>query len=550
MAGATRCRRAPAFVTPAGRWKRPAGGPWPLRHGGLVPPRRPFDRHIWGSGRRRCPPAYDRAVADGSFRPGGAASRSSSSGRGSSTRAGPGGPGAPPAGPGARRRAAGRTRKAAREAVAGSPVHDVLVVGGGPAGSSCAYWLAEAGWDVALVEKKRFPREKTCGDGLTPRSVRQLADMGLEDSLAGAHRFSGLRAHGFGRVLDLPWPEHPSFPSYGYIITRHDLDGIVNERAAKAGRHRLAGHRGGVAPIADDGPAAGGTPPGLALPRGGAVVDRARPAGTTREVRARYVVVADGANSRFGRALGIRPRPRPPDGDGPARLLPVAPPRRPVDRVAPRHPRRRRERWCPATGGSSRWATGGSTSGSACSPPTGGGRGSTPPPDGQLRERGPPPSWELSPETSCGPPTGGKLPMGLAVGPRAGANAAGGRRRRRLPSTPSTARASPTATRPGAWPPPRSARRCRASGVGGPGRVRPAPPGRLRPLLPGGPGLRPDDQPPRGACGCASGSACTRSSSCPSSCASWPTSCAPTTVGAAEAGYRAMAAIARLLPPD
>ncbi len=39
-------------------------------------------------------------------------------------------------------------------------VHDVLVVGGGPSGSSCAYWLAEAGWDVALVEKKVFPARR------------------------------------------------------------------------------------------------------------------------------------------------------------------------------------------------------------------------------------------------------------------------------------------------------------------------------------------------------------------------------------------------------
>ena len=65
---------------------------------------------------------------------------------------------------------------------------------------------------MALVEKKVFPREKTCGDGLTPRSVRQIADMGIEGALAGAHRFTGLRAHAYGKVLDLPWPEHPTSP--------------------------------------------------------------------------------------------------------------------------------------------------------------------------------------------------------------------------------------------------------------------------------------------------------------------------------------------------
>ena len=46
--------------------------------------------------------------------------------------------------------------------------YDVLVVGGGPAGAATGYWLAQAGHDVLVVEKKTFPREKTCGDGLTP----------------------------------------------------------------------------------------------------------------------------------------------------------------------------------------------------------------------------------------------------------------------------------------------------------------------------------------------------------------------------------------------
>ena len=113
--------------------------------------------------------------------------------------------------------------------------HDVLVVGGGPSGAACAYWLARAGHDVLLVEKKRFPREKTCGDGLTPRAVRQLEDMGLAEDLAGYHRFGGLRSIAFGRTLELEWPAAPGFPSYGYVVTRHDLDAMVAGRATKEG---------------------------------------------------------------------------------------------------------------------------------------------------------------------------------------------------------------------------------------------------------------------------------------------------------------------------
>ena len=120
-----------------------------------------------------------------------------------------------------------------------------MIVGAGPSGSACAYWLARAGWSVCLVEKKAFPREKTCGDGLTPRSVRQLADMGLEGAVAAhGHRYRGLRAHGFGASLELAWPEHPRFPNYGYTITRFDLDGLVAGAAENAGALVLHPYRG------------------------------------------------------------------------------------------------------------------------------------------------------------------------------------------------------------------------------------------------------------------------------------------------------------------
>jgi len=97
-------------------------------------------------------------------------------------------------------------------------VYDVAIVGAGPSGSACAYWLAEAGWSVCLVEKKTFPREKTCGDGLTRGRSNQLREMGLEDSVAAkGHRFNGLRAFGFGATLEMNWPNTRFFQA-----TLHD----------------------------------------------------------------------------------------------------------------------------------------------------------------------------------------------------------------------------------------------------------------------------------------------------------------------------------------
>jgi flavin-dependent dehydrogenase len=126
--------------------------------------------------------------------------------------------------------------------------HDVLVVGGGPAGAATAYWLAKAGHDVVVLEKKAYPRDKTCGDGLTPRAVHQLTEMGLAPELERFHRYDGLRATAGGRALELAWPPHPVFPSHGFVVKRRDLDEVVAQHAATAGATILDGHEA-VAPL-------------------------------------------------------------------------------------------------------------------------------------------------------------------------------------------------------------------------------------------------------------------------------------------------------------
>jgi geranylgeranyl reductase family protein len=301
---------------------------------------------------------------------------------------------------------------------AADKVHDVVVIGGGPSGSSCAYWLADAGWDVAVVEKKHFPRVKTCGDGLTPRAVRQLADMGLEESLAGSHKYGGLRAYGFGQSLEMQWPDHPNFPNYGYTITRHDLDGLVAERAVKAGATLWAGTEV-VAPIVDE----GASPPAAsdALPHLTGVTIKDKESGATRPLRGRYVVVADGANSRVGRMLGTNRR----------RDLPLGMALRGYY-TSDRHDDQFIESHLDI-----RDAAGDVVPGYGWIFPMGDGRvnvgvgllstdrrwkGVNTSHLMELFVAQAPESWGLTPEACLGPPTGGKLPMGLSIGPRVGTN--------------------------------------------------------------------------------------------------------------------------------
>src|ERR1700681_2540097 len=119
---------------------------------------------------------------------------------------------------------------------------DVIIVGAGPAGSTTAFYLAQAGLDVLLLEKARVPREKVCGDGLTPRAVKALVGMGIsvgeED---GWVRNKGLRVIGAGKRMELCWPELASYPGYGLVRTRHDMDETLARRAQQAGARLVEG---------------------------------------------------------------------------------------------------------------------------------------------------------------------------------------------------------------------------------------------------------------------------------------------------------------------
>jgi menaquinone-9 beta-reductase len=185
---------------------------------------------------------------------------------------------------------------------------DVIVVGAGPAGSTTASYLAKAGLDVLLLEKSSFPREKVCGDGLTPRAVKALVGMGIPvTEQDGWLPNKGLRIIGGGVRLELPWPDLASYPGYGLVRNRLGFDETLARSAQKAGVRLIEGMNV-TGPVLDDrtGRITGVTARQSGPDAGGSGADAGL--GAQRSYRARLVVAADGNSSRLSVAMGLRKR--------------------------------------------------------------------------------------------------------------------------------------------------------------------------------------------------------------------------------------------------
>ncbi len=233
--------------------------------------------------------------------------------------------------------------------------------------------------------------------------------MGLFDQLVTHHRYDGLRAKAFGKELLLPWPEHPTYPSHGYVVTRSDLDDLVASRAEKSGATLWQGAEA-IAPLGTETESGG--------PALGALIND-RDHGTQSKVHAKYVVVADGANSRFGRALGASRDRSVPLGMAIRGYF-----------DSPRHDEPYIESHLDI-----RDKDGGVVPGYGWIFPLGDGRVNVGIGILSTADRWKdinttklmksfveyaPASWCISEDTACAPPTGGRLPMGLSVGPRVG----------------------------------------------------------------------------------------------------------------------------------
>jgi geranylgeranyl reductase family protein len=127
--------------------------------------------------------------------------------------------------------------------IAPMPDFDIAIVGAGPAGSSCAALLAQRGHKVALIDRCQFPRDKVCGDGITPRGARALARLGvLPEVLAKAQAHRGVTIRGgAAKSFTIPFERDFSQPSELLVIPRLILDNLLVEHAVRSGAGFMPG---------------------------------------------------------------------------------------------------------------------------------------------------------------------------------------------------------------------------------------------------------------------------------------------------------------------
>lgn len=173
-------------------------------------------------------------------------------------------------------------------------MRDVIVVGAGPGGSAAAYYMARRGLDVLLIDRSEFPRDKTCGDGLTPRALGVLDDMGMLGSLSECgwrtSQIAIVAPRGYS--VSAAVPADGGWPSYALIVPRLLLDDAIRERALAAGAAFEGRVR--VEMIERD---------------GAGVRVLGERSGAPLVLRARAAVVATGASFKLLMRIGVLERP-------------------------------------------------------------------------------------------------------------------------------------------------------------------------------------------------------------------------------------------------
>ncbi len=172
---------------------------------------------------------------------------------------------------------------------------DVVIAGAGPAGAAAAHALAGAGADVLVLERAHFPRDKSCGDGVTAHAVAILNEMGVTFDLfegRGVKTYGGLIGGPSGRTFSAHPPPAPDGSEVEcWVVPRLLLDAEVARAAVRAGA-RLS---------------EGATVTGVTRGKNGSAggVEYTDGNGTQR-IAAKVVIGADGAHSVVARSLGVR----------------------------------------------------------------------------------------------------------------------------------------------------------------------------------------------------------------------------------------------------